>query len=302
MSTAAFEERAVEWSRNLHCCDGASVFLGEGAHLLPITAILIVFWFAAQHSVVPVLRLVHPAFVEAVRKVAREKAKDKPEKAERDALRDVGVRAVALIFAVIMSYSALVLRASPPREWEKEPDFAGTPFASFYCAVSVGYFVWDLYVTVVYGYGGGFLFHAIGGLAVEAIALHPYAQEITSFAHLFELSTPFLNLRLLLISSGWTSSLFFKICENGFGITFLVFRILFGWAVSFAFVKRVVLDLSQGNASRVVLQKGSAFVPVAILAVTLCVTLGMLNGFWFLKIVRMAKKSGKPKTKSGKDQ
>jgi len=294
------EEAAVAWSRSLNLFSGAAAVLGEGAGVLPLILISASIWLAVQFSMVPLLRLVAPSYVQAVERVASEKAKESnretPEVAVKSAMNDIGVRSCAFIFSTILSYGALVLTLNPPPEFVKDPDFGSTAYATFYCALAAGYFVWDLPITVIFGYGGGFLMHAIGCLSVEVIGLHPFAQDVVTFAHLFELSTPFLNARLLMIASGHTNSVFFKFCEAGFALVFFCVRILYGFAKSFAFARRVVVDLLSGD-TQVVARKGAAFVPIAVLAVVLCVALCGLNAFWFSKIIKMAtgKKGSKHK-------
>jgi hypothetical protein len=294
----SFEAAAVEWSRSLGLFKGTPVveLLGEGADVLPIVFASALTWFVMQMLYLPICRIAAPSFVSAVETVAKGKAKGSVDIAIRDAHRDVGVRICALVFSTWLSYGAIRLNLDTPPQFVEDPHFSSSPYATFFCAVAAGYFVWDLPVCLIYGYGPGFLLHAVGCLFVELVALHPFNQVVMNFSHLFELSTPFMNFRILMISSGHTNSMLFSICEVCFCLSFLVVRIFYGYYKTYGFVARVATDLLS-DQSQIAIRKGAAFVPIAWASCIMAVVLCMLNGFWLVKIVKMATGANKPKKK-----
>lgn len=71
-----------------------------------------------------------------------------------------------------------------------------TPYSGFVVSAAVGYFLWDLVVTLVYyKYNGfGFFLHAIVALYVFLQALRPFMMDIAAPFIWFEASTPFVNI------------------------------------------------------------------------------------------------------------
>lgn len=293
---ASYERAAVEWSRGLQCCGRARPLLGEGAEVLPIVLCAALAWLLLQLLAVPLGRAVAPQFVQSVRDTAWSKARSKSHAlagdpaeemlaAERAALADVGVRAAALAFSCYACFGSARLLLVPPESFGADPLFASDPVAQYYCAVAAGYFVWDVPVCIWYGYGPAFVVHAVTMLLVEFTALHPFYQSIMTTAHLFELSTPFLNFRQFCIASGRTDSRLFLASNVAFSLTFFFVRIVYGYPISFQFVYRVVSDLG-GGSSQILERKGVLFVPAAWFSVCMCCALCVLNGFWFSQIVQ----------------
>lgn len=301
----------MEWSRGLGLFRGTvAEHLGEGAEVLPIVLISALGCLLVQHLVLPLFELLAPSYLKAVRDQAKAKAQrpgsdsetdgkldSRACRAESEALTDIGVRFVALLFSAFVSYGALRLTFDPPPQFESNPISSSSPYAVFYCAVAAGYFLWDVVITVYYRYGGQFLTHAVAMLLVELIALHPFNQFVMSFSHLFELSSFPLNVRNLLIAGGRTRSSFFSWNEMAFGLSFFCVRIVYGYYKSFEYVTTNVRFLL-GSESLISKHKGPFFVPVAWLSIALCLSLCSLNGFWFWLMVRKKISGGRGRTKS----
>lgn len=295
--TELFARKAVEWSRSLELFgDTPRVILGEGAGLIPLIFVSAFGWLVVQMLAVPIYRIFIPDFVRDVETVARRRAeeskKQQPEVAVKQARNDTAVRTVALVFSLFISQGSLALTWNPPQEVIADPDFGSSPQGSFYCAIAAGYFAWDIPITVFYGYGPGFMFHALAGLVLEMVGIHPFSQVVMSWANLFELSTPFLNMRMLLISSGRTGSLLFKFCERAFAAVFLFIRIIFGVYKAWEFISHVTVDLLS-NESVIIRAKGQHFTIVAWTSVVLCFCMNVLNFYWFSKIVNLGSRHQK---------
>lgn len=172
------------------------------------------------------------------------------------------------------------------RAWDHDTAVLGAyPYGGFVGAISIGYFVWDLYVCLkhLHLFGVGFLFHAFAALFVFGSTLRPFCMPWIPGFLIFELSTPFVNINWFAsrVSTG-------KTCEkviivNGILllITFFSVRIVWG----FYAVVLVAADMlaTWGKVSR--------FFPCITLALN--VLLDILNLFWFYKMLLLAKKKGK---------
>lgn len=75
--------------------------------------------------------------------------------------------------------------------------FAYVPYGGVLGAASSGYFIWDAFTAVRYIklFGPGFAIHGIVSFAVCFISFEPYILYYAPLFLLFEISTPFLNIR-----------------------------------------------------------------------------------------------------------
>ncbi|XBW35245.1 hypothetical protein QEN19_000809 [Hanseniaspora menglaensis] len=162
-------------------------------------------------------------------------------------------------------------------------------FVSMISAITIGYFLWDLYVCIRWYslFQFEFLMHAICSLFVFISSLAPYYQNYVSKFLLFELSSPFVNLN-------WLFSTLIKEFEcdipmvlnalNGIAliIVFFLVRIVWGWSciiiMGYNIVsKKVFLD-----------PKFPAFIMFATFLINMA--LNTLNCIWLSKMVRIAMK------------
>lgn len=168
--------------------------------------------------------------------------------------------------------------------------FGTTDYGALVASLTIGYFVWDLLVCLVYFklFGIGFLFHAFAALYVFACTLVPYAQPWIPGFLLFELSTPFVNINWFAsrLPAGTVSDRLILI--NGLLLLFTFFSVRIVWG--FYAVSIVAADMFQ------VLHLLGYFLPATILALN--VLLDSLNIFWFWKMVQIAKKKASGKASS----
>ncbi|CAB16558.1 TLC domain-containing protein [Schizosaccharomyces pombe] len=136
------------------------------------------------------------------------------------------VSSVQSIVLICLGYTCL-------KEVNAFPDklFGYSVVAGDIYALTAGYFVWDLYITVRYVHitGIGFVIHAIAALFVITFSYRPYLMYYGPTYLSWELSTPFLNIHYFLDKTNRTGSKFQMI--NGFIliVTFICVRIAWGW-------------------------------------------------------------------------
>ncbi|ABN65728.2 predicted protein [Scheffersomyces stipitis CBS 6054] len=155
-------------------------------------------------------------------------------------------------------------------------------YGGFVAALTIGYFLWDLYVCVRWYslFGLGFLFHGFAAFYVFSCSLIPYCQPWIPAFLLFELSTPFVNINWFAsrLPAGTFNDTF--VIVNGLGLLITFFSVRIAWGFYAAFM--VATDMFA------VFGKTHWFLPVTILGLNLM--LDSLNVFWFYKMVMIAKK------------
>lgn len=169
---------------------------------------------------------------------------------------------------------------------------------SFAAAISIGYFIWDLFVCLTNFklYGFEFLAHAIGSLLVISITLKPFVQVWGPKFLIFEASTPFVNVNWYIsqmLRMGYTVPTWINIV-NGLCLmsVFFFVRLIWGFLAIGLLLKE--------------LYKARADLPLGITAVVIILNLGfnILNVFWFSKMLKIVKKmaGGSKKTKPSSKQ
>jgi hypothetical protein len=141
-------------------------------------------------------------------------------------------RLVSFIHAVVVSvWVAYVFVTDGIARWSDVLSDPQTASAQSSAAVkfSVSFFLWDLLVCVlrVRQLGFAFLLHSVCSVFAFSQCLRPFMQFFGCASLLCELSTPWLNIRGILISLKRTDTAVFTIVQFLFAIFFFVIRILF---------------------------------------------------------------------------
>lgn len=144
------------------------------------------------------------------------------------------------------------------------------------CALTVGYFLWDLFSTAanVDYYGPAFMLHAIIGFFPFLVALSPVLIGFVPGFLMFEVSSVFLHTHWFIekFSIGGKKLL---LCNDALLlVSFFACRILFGWTL----IINVIKATSQNRSAL-----GRYFFPF------LCFTLASsmtLNHFWFYRLFK----------------
>lgn len=196
------------------------------------------------------------------------------------------IHAVSMVQCVISVLLLLCGLSNAPysNRWT-DPEssiFGYTPYLGFVAAMTIGYFIWDLFVCAWYFklFGVSFLFHGFAALYVFACSLRPYCLPWAPAFLLFELSTPFVNINWFAtrLPAGTISETIVVVNGILLLVTFFSVRIVWGFYAA----ATVAYDMWR------VLDKAPIFLPVSILFLN--VSLDSLNVVWFLKMFQIAKK------------
>ncbi|CAO2650446.1 Nn.00g017380.m01.CDS01 [Neocucurbitaria sp. VM-36] len=234
---------------------------------------------------------------------------------------------VSMIQALFINTAALWVIFKD--EERHEMDWRGrlwgyTPASGMVQGFAAGYFLWDLQVSTQYINlsGPSALLHAIGALAVTCIGFKPFGNYYGLSFVLYELSTPFLNIHWFCDKLGLTGS---KLqLYNGIALLFTFFgcRIVWGTYQSVMIYSDIYKGLTQpseglagsllnngkcrGNLS------GSGYelprdcevgdLPIWLISVYLVgnTALSLLNGYWFMQMVKAVRKRFVPKEEQAK--
>lgn len=199
------------------------------------------------------------------------------------------VHFVSFIQSVVILYISLncLLSANYNTEYPTALDriFNENRDTQIVCIFAIGYFTWDIYISVFYS-TLPFVLHAVISTLVFCIGLKPYIQYYAPVFLLFELSNPFLNVRWFATKYlGHTSNKLlnlFQLLNNvSLLIVFFFARICWGWFQ----IAKLVYDFYQ-------IHQDSRFLPyeTAIIVVGNLV-LDVLNLVWFSTMVSIAIKT-----------
>ena len=240
-------------------------------------------WFGAHVLFETILPSVWPAIYDIFNLGAIKQGK-KP--LSRVALaKDIRTRAVATIFAIYIVGLAIfgVLRGDYSYLAEKG-FYATTPLTVHMSHVAVGFFIWDLYVSVVDGFGPAFIFHGLACVWVFTVALGPIMHSMAFVALGFEASTPFLHLRRVLIMAGQSEGALFTAAQGAFAVTFFLARIAIGWPTCAAWAVAGLAEIRSPSANQ-------AQAAIFFGYMALCASLSCLNAYWMYEIVGAALRS-----------
>ncbi|OQD69977.1 hypothetical protein PENDEC_c028G01182 [Penicillium decumbens] len=121
------------------------------------------------------------------------------------------IHVVSLVQSVIICAAALWVMFVDDERWSMssaERVFGYTGACGLIQALAVGYFLYDLIVSVVHikMFGIGMLFHAISALWVFSLGFRPFINYYAPTFILYELSSPFLNIHWFLDKVNMTGS------------------------------------------------------------------------------------------------
>mmetsp|Transcript_10338 Transcript_10338/g.11876 ORF Transcript_10338/g.11876 Transcript_10338/m.11876 type:complete len:267 (+) Transcript_10338:220-1020(+) len=162
-------------------------------------------------------------------------------------------------------------------------------------ALSAGYFIWDVIIvfrTSPFDYK--FFFHGIVCLTIYWVNQRPFLHYYGFRFLLFELSTPFLNLRKYVALLRGEDHALVKPLSWLFGISFLVVRILWGIPLMYRFQLVAYEELSTlslgGNADEV------ARIVIIVWLLVIGILMTILNLVWMWEMIKMSQETQKEKT------
>lgn len=199
------------------------------------------------------------------------------------------VHFVSFIQSVVILYISLNCLLSPNYNTEYptaiDRIFSENRDTQIVCIFAIGYFTWDIYISVFYS-TLPFVLHAVISTLVFCIGLKPYIQYYAPVFLLFELSNPFLNIRWFATKYlGHTSNKlldFLQLLNNvSLLIVFFFARICWGWFQ----IAKLGYDFFQTHQDPRFLPYETAIIVLGNLV------LNVLNLIWFSTMVSIAIKT-----------
>jgi hypothetical protein len=141
-------------------------------------------------------------------------------------------------------------------------------------ALPLGYFVWDVIVSLRYE-GPAFILHGVLGLSANILVYKPFLMFQGLSIVMWELSTPFLNIHWFLDKLGLTGSRIQFVNALCLLLTYVIVRMTFGVYASYELIS-LLWSPSGQNVSMILKWYYSLGLPV----------LNMLNYMWFFKMLR----------------
>lgn len=192
---------------------------------------------------------------------------------------DLNSRANGFIHGLLSCALALMALWESDSPILQDHVFGTSTTAKAVLTMSSGYFMWDVYAVIRDQASFGFVLHGVLCLVAYSSSLFPFIQYYGCIFLMYELSTPFLNLRFLLIASKMTDTLLFTIINALFASLFFFSRIIFGFYFSYQFWREM---LPMASTGAVPYNIATIFYFVA----NIC--LNTLNVIWLSVIVRNA--------------
>lgn len=201
----------------------------------------------------------------------------------------VAARIVGSVFLLMMFPLAFEVLRDP--QLAQDPLYAVNSTSTTCIVLAAGYFLYDLLIcTLRYDENGpAFLLH--GALCCAAYAypiLKGFLHRVGAQFLMWELSTPFLYLRWLMLKGNLAESKFMGIANMAFALSFFGCRILYGPIMSRDFLRETFAELANPRPNGIP-------VPIIYAYYTALLTLNCLNCYWFVQIVRSGLSGDKKK-------
>ena len=144
----------------------------------------------------------------------------------------------------------------------------------------------DTFICIKHGWGFGYTMHGVLCAGCYLIVMHPYVHYHGTLFLLFELSTPFLHARGLLIDLKHTKTALFPAINYIFAFVFFAVRICWGLPFSWRTItKPLIADIMSGSP----LEQGVPLFKPAYILIGMN-GLNFLNCMWFFQMVRSVMK------------
>lgn len=226
----------------------------------------IIFIIGFYHSIFLLSSLISPWIVDF-------------SKVSRKTQIDFHVHVVSFIQSILIVLSIVPLFCNSTLSDDRV--FGSTPYTALVTTAAFSYFVWDSIISTVYVnlFGVQFLLHGVISSMVFFIGMTPFIQYYAGVFILFELSTPFLNLRWFgLKFPHWFSATFNLLNNIVLILVFFVVRICYGWYQAITLFGDFYENLHDPR-----------FKPGYALIIFLGYNiLGVLNFYWFYRMAKVA--------------
>ena len=183
---------------------------------------------------------------------------------------------VSLVHAIIIC--VLAITNATRNELAKDRVWGYSEGISRMVAVTMGYFLWDLKVSIHYWhlYGHAFLIHAVMALSSFLFSYAPFLQFYAPYFLLFELSTIFVNAHWFMSKLKLNGSRLQKINDVILIVLYFVVRIVCGVGMTVALVRDVWKEREDVSGLVVVIYGACSMAT------------NTLNVYWFGKLIKQA--------------
>lgn len=174
--------------------------------------------------------------------------------------------------------------------------YSSTELTTFLSLFSSTYFVWDIFVVtqdsryVAIGETISYYVHAIACFCVMTASLRPFIHHMLLTVLIFEVSTPFVHIRRVMIATGNGSGPLYTIVQLLFAGLFFGSRIVFGYPACYKWAQQMLELVDAGAAHSV---------PIIYMYLTLCTVICLLNAYWFYLMLSGVIAPKKRKVKKG---
>ena len=118
----------------------------------------------------------------------------------------------------------------------------------YICLIGVGYFVYDVLIVLFIDPTVSYMIHAVLSLLFAYLGgVIPLASHSGSFVMAYEISTPFKNVRYLMIKWGLTKHWLFRFSEMAFIVSFLYIRLWIGVHAMYEVTDGFLVELDSMN-------------------------------------------------------
>ena len=203
--------------------------------------------------------------------------------------RELRVSIIALLHALVASLLGGSIVAFPDEQMDRDMYYGASERSTWMLSISCGYFMWDVFICLsAKKLDLGFLFHGVTCFTCYLVAQAPFLNYHAAWFLLFELSTPFMQVRQILLMTGQKKSEAFGLVQTMFGVSFVVVRLVLGLpqsALVHSMLLPALLEWEEGQG--VVVHSAFAWWYVLVCNVGL----NLLNIFWAsLMLKKFAKK------------
>lgn len=192
---------------------------------------------------------------------------------------DFHIHVVSMVQSIVILIAIIPLFNDPILSQDRI--FGYTPYGGLVATMALGYFIWDTLISIryVHYFGVGFLIHGLVSSSVFAIGLTPYIFHYAAIFILFEISTPFLNLRWFGIRFPKLFPEWFNLMNNAILILIFFFiRLLYGWYQAYQLGK----DFYDSSDD----ERFNLFYTLVIMGGNSI--LNVLNLYWFYRMAKVA--------------
>jgi hypothetical protein len=191
--------------------------------------------------------------------------------------RNVAMCATSFIHAMIVLCLSFYIIVYTPDSIKNDRHYGHSDITEALYSITTSYFAFDvIHILTDKKINIGFLVHGVACFIAYYSVLNPYLSGYGYYFLLFELSTPFLNIREFILITGKHKE-YLYIIERLFGVTFIISRIIFGIPASF-YMQKVFYDSIVNDTTH------NIFITVYFSIAN--ITLNGLNIYWLSKLLK----------------